>query len=260
MNNHIVYDIEVLDGEYDVYDVHVPETNNFIANEICVHNCEPRLFAHYSKDKNLVEGYNSEPPKDMHQIVADMMQVDRAVTSKRMNMGLLTGMFPKTFAQHMGWDVETAQYYWDEWSKLFPGISKFQQQAKDVMKSRGYVKTILGRKCRLDQPRFAYRAVSRIIQGSSADIMKLIMLRIDQMLEGEGDAAQLLMSVHDSYEWQAPEGEYGDKISREIVRILEDVQSDPINLRIPFKCDMDKGPNWAVATFGDEARSIGGSE
>jgi hypothetical protein len=68
------------------------------------------------------------------------------------------------------------------------------------------------------------------------------------------------MSVHDSYEWQAPKSEYGDKISKEIVRILEDVQSDPINLRIPFKCDMDKGPNWAVATFGDEARSIGGSE
>ena len=212
---------------------------------------EPRLFAHYSQDQALLDGYNKNPPRDMHRIVADMMDVDRGVTAKRMNMGLLTGMQPKTFAQHMGWDVGTAQYYFNEWSKLFPGISGFQAKAKDVMKSRGYVKTVLGRKCRMDSPRFAYRAVSRIIQGSQADAMKLVILRVDKMLESEGDEVQLLMSVHDSYEWQAPIGEYGQKVSSEIVRILEDVQSDPINLRIPFVCETDKGPNWAVATFGE---------
>jgi DNA polymerase-1 len=189
----------------------------------------------------------------MHQITADAMNVDRGYTGKRMGMGLLTGMQPKTFAQHMGWDEETARYYFNEWFKLFPGIQGFQQKAKDVMKSRGYVKTILGRKCRLEQPRFAYRAVSRVVQGSQADMMKLVILRIDKMLEEEGDPAQLLMSVHDSYEWQAPKSEYGDKISKEIVRILEDVQSNPINLRIPFKCDVNKGANWAEATFGESA-------
>jgi DNA polymerase-1 len=214
---------------------------------------EPRIFAHYSRDEALVNGYNADPPRDMHQITADAMNVDRGYTGKRMGMGLLTGMQPKTFAQHMGWDEETARYYFNEWFKLFPGIQGFQQKAKDVMKSRGYVKTILGRKCRLEQPRFAYRAVSRVVQGSQADMMKLVILRIDKMLEEEGDPAQLLMSVHDSYEWQAPKSEYGDKISKEIVRILEDVQSNPINLRIPFKCDVNKGANWAEATFGESA-------
>ena len=36
-NNHVVESVE-LSGKTDVYDIHVPETNSFFANGICVHN------------------------------------------------------------------------------------------------------------------------------------------------------------------------------------------------------------------------------
>lgn len=253
MNNHIIYDIVDVEGEHDVYDITVADTHNFIANEICVHNCEPRLFGHYSQEPALIEGYSQEPFRDVHQVVADMLSVERDPTAKRMNMGIFTGMFPDAFAGHMGWDVAKATRYWNEWFNVFPKIKDFQLTAKNVLKARGFVRTLLGRRGRLDHPRFAYRAVSKIIQGGNADIMKWMLWNIDLMLEAEDDLVQLLMSIHDSFEWQAPDTPEGRRISAEIVRMMEDVQSPPFNLRVPFVVDVGSGDNWCEATFGAEA-------
>lgn len=212
--------------------------------------CEPRLFAHYSGEPALVNGYNAVPPRDMHQVVADMLAVERDPTAKRMNMGILTGMFPKSFAGHMGWGLVEATDAWNRWFVAFPGIKDFQLKAKNVLKSRGYVKTILGRRCRLDQPRFAYKAVSKIIQGSNADILKWYFLILDQMLEELGDPAHILMNIHDAFQWQAPADAMGEALARDMVRKMVTVQEAPFNLRVPFAVDVGKGSNWAEATFG----------
>ncbi len=214
--------------------------------------CEPRLFAHYSKDPKLVEGYLKEPYEDVHAIVANMLNVDRDVTAKRMNMGIFTGMGTERFSEHMKWPLNRATVEWNKWHQLFPTIRSFQNQAKSVLKSRGYVKTILGRRQRLDHPRLAYRGASKVIQGSNADIIKYKMLEIDRMFENDEDLIQLLMSVHDSIEWQAAENKKGEEASRAIIALMSDIQSDPFNLRVPFVVDYMSGHNWAEATFGGD--------
>jgi DNA polymerase I-like protein with 3'-5' exonuclease and polymerase domains len=212
--------------------------------------CEPRLFAHYSKEPALIDGYNSTPPKDMHAVVAEMLNVERDPTAKRMNMGILTGMYPKTFAEHMGWTLDMAEDKWNQWFEAFPKVRAFQDLAKSVFTDRGYVKTLLGRRCRMEHRRFAYRATSRIIQGGNADIMKAKLLEIDKFLEAGGDRSHLLMSVHDSVVYQTPDTEDGRKDSEEIGRIMNDVQTAPYNLTVPFKTDVHSGKNWSEATFG----------
>lgn len=214
--------------------------------------CEPRLFAHYSQEPRLLEGYNSKPPEDMHAVVAKMFNVERDPTAKRMNMGILTGMQPKSFAGHMGWDIQKATEMHQEWFKNFPSIANFQTQAKLAFLHRGYVKTILGRRCRLEDRQYAYRATSRIIQGGNADIIKLKILEADEWLEREGDQAELLMTVHDSINWQAPTGPLGEEMSMTLMKIFCDVRSEPINLRVPFVMDVGHGRNWAEATYGVE--------
>lgn len=214
--------------------------------------CEPRMFAHYSKDQNLVEGYSANPPKDMHSVVAEMLQVDRGTTAKRMNMGLLTGMGLNSFVGHMGMPADEVKDLWNQWWDLFPGIKQFQEQAKQVMLRRGYVKTLLKRRGRMESRRFAYKAVSRIIQGGNADIMKYKLVEIDKLFEQHGDTAQLLMTVHDSFLWQVPIGPEGDELERKALEIMVDVQSEPFNLNIPFVADRDTGANWAEASFGAE--------
>ncbi len=219
-------------------------------NERDYSQCEPRLFGHYSKDPALIDGYTQTPFRDVHQIVADAFGCERDPTAKRMNMGIFTGMQAESFAGHMGWDIDKATREWNRWFDLFQSIRQFQNDAKAVMKSRGFVRTILGRVCRMDNPRFAYRATSRIIQGSNADIVKFKMREIDRMLEDEGDIAWLLMTIHDSFEDETPLGSKGDEISAEITRMMEEVQCPPINLRIPFVVETGSGPSWDIATYG----------
>lgn len=215
--------------------------------------CEPRLYAHFANEKTLLEGYAANPPRDVHQVVAEMFNVERDPTAKRMNMGIFTGMQAESFAGHMGWPLDKAKEMHAAWFDLFSGIKDFQDLAKRVFKSRGYVSTILGRKFRLDHARFAYRAVSRIIQGNNADILKYKLLQLDMYLEEIEDLIQLLMTVHDSFNWQAPLGAEGERHSAEMVRICEDVQTEPFNLRLPFVMDVGKGPNWSIATYGEKS-------
>lgn len=215
--------------------------------------CEPRLFAHYSKSSALLDGYNQTPFRDAHSVTAEMLGVERDPTAKRMNMGLFTGMFPKTFASHMGWSVQEGVDKYNQWFRAYPEIREFQKTAEGILKQRGYVTTLLGRRGRLEHPRYAYRAVSKIIQGSNADIVKWKLLELDQWLEDLGDPAHLLMTVHDSIEWQAPDTPEGEALSEEILVRMADVQSEPFNLRVPFTTDSCSGKNWSEATFGEES-------
>lgn len=220
--------------------------------------CEPRLFAHYSKEPALVDGYNQNPPLDMHHVVAEALNVERDPTAKRMNMGILTGMQVYTFAGHMDWSIEQAQEKFSAWFDAFPGIRTLQDQAKTRFKTRGFVKTLLGRRCRLESARYAYRAVSRIIQGGNADVIKYKLLQCDEYIEGEGldELIQLLMTIHDSIAMQALQGERGRAAVKELVRICCDVQGPPFNLRVPFIMDVGIGPNWAIATYGDKSKEF----
>lgn len=215
--------------------------------------CEPRLFAHYSKEPSLLAGYNQTPFRDMHHVVAEMMNVERDPTAKRMNMGILTGMQTHSFAGHMNLPLDEATQMFNAWFDAFPGIKELQDTVKAVFRSRGYIKTILGRRCRLESARFAYRGTSRLIQGSNADILKERLLACDKYLEAEGDLIHLLMTVHDSIEGQRPKGAEGLRQHAEMIRIMTDVQSAPYNLRVPFVMDSGSGKNWAEATYGPEA-------
>lgn len=214
--------------------------------------CEPRLFAHYSKEPALIDGYSRNPPLDMHHVVAQAFGVERDPTAKRMNMGILTGMQIDTFAAHMGWPREQASDQFKAWFALFPGIKNFQDHVKGVFRTSGFVRTLLGRRCRLESRQFAYRGTSRVIQGGNADILKYKFLEIDEWAESEGDLLQLLMNVHDSFNWESPKGEKGEKLSKELIRMAVNVQTKPFNLRVPFVMDAGHGPNWGVATYGAE--------
>ena len=212
--------------------------------------CEPRLFAHYSGEPALVEGYSRAPFRDVHTVVAELFNADRSTVAKRMNMGMFTGMQAASFSGHMGLSLSEATRLWNQWFEFFPNIRKFQNSAKTALLDRGYVRTLLGRHCRLERRDFAYKATSKIIQGSNADIIKYKMVEVDKWLEENGDRTLLMMSVHDSFVWQAPDSPEGVEDSKQIVAIMSEVQSAPFNLKVPFTVDCHSGRNWAEASFG----------
>lgn len=137
-NNRVITKIEHLNISVPVYDITVPKTNCFIANGICVHNCqnpnlqqvprtkdvraiykappgrlffeadysqlELRIAADYSNDQTMLKIYNEGG--DIHTTTAKLMTNGREPTkeergkAKAVNFGFLYGMAAKKFVEY----------------------------------------------------------------------------------------------------------------------------------------------------------------
>lgn len=208
-----------------------------------------RIFAHYSQSDNLIDGYNADPPVDIHSAVAEMLDVERDPTAKRMNLGMLNGMGIAKLAASINSTPAQAKQHLTNYHTRFPEVREFIQNAATTAQRRGYVFTLLGRHIHYPNSRYAYKACSGIVQGSSADVTKLKMVEVDDYFESEGDNHKLILQVHDELDWLSPEGE--TKVNKEATRIMESFGSDDqISLRVPMPTDASHGANWAEATFG----------
>ena len=223
----------------------VPD-DGFVIEEADAKQQEPRLFTHYSGDPALVEGYRSGT-MDIHDRASSLLNLDRD-TAKRMAMGMLTMMSPPTLAGHMRWDIEKARAAHRTFlTDAFPHIKVFQDTAVQVFKRRGYVKTLLGRRAYCDDPRFAYRAVSRIIQNVGGEHIKMCLLRACQYEDAYPNDVQMLLTIHDSILWQRnPAHDPG-----ELIRTLENVGNE-LGVSVPLPFELGSGPSWAHASYGNK--------
>ena len=230
--------------------VFIPDDDK-ILYEADYSQAEPRTFAHYTQSKKIMSGYLQTPFVDMHSVVANELGVDRGTVGKRLNMGMLTGLGPKSLAGHMDWPVDKAKQTWEWYMKtFFPELKHFHRSATEVYEKRGFVRTMLGRRCNLNRKDLAYQAVSRIIQGAGADIIKYKLLEADKMCEADGDEVNILITIHDSFVFQAaPEKE---EFVAELIKRMSSVQEPPFNMTVPFLMDVGQGENWAIASYGDK--------
>jgi DNA polymerase-1 len=206
---------------------------------------EPRLFAHFSEDRNLLAAYLADPPLDIHDVSSSILSLPRDV-SKRLGLGILTGMGYQALADHMGWTFDEAKRAHNTFlGDAFPGIKDFQTDAKKTMISRGYVRTLLGRRCTVDDNRYAYKAVSRIIQGSGADHTKTALLIACEYCESESDNIDLLMTIHDSFISQHTDRKYRDELSALLANV-----ATKMDVMIPIPVEVGTGANWSVASYG----------
>lgn len=215
---------------------------------------EPRLFTCYSREPALVEGY-SNGTVDIHDVASQLLGLPRDI-GKRMAMGMLSMMYPKTLAMHMRWDVQTARVKHRQFLGGFPNIAAFQKKAVALFRDTGYVKSVLGRVARLSSPKLDYQAVSRIIQNSAGDHLKWMFLMACQFEEAHGDDLQILMTIHDSIIFQAREGRID--LVKELITLLESTaQQPPFNFIIPIPFEVGRGKDWGASSYGPKA---GGEE
>lgn len=224
----------------------VPD-EGYVIEEADAKQQEPRLFTHYSGDPILVEGYRSGS-MDIHDRASQLLNLERDV-AKRMAMGMLTMMSPPTLAGHMRWPLEKARAAHRAFlSDAFPHIRVFQEEAVQVFKRRGYVRTLLGRRAYCEDPRFAYRAVSRIIQNVGGEHIKLCLLRACQYEDAFPNDLQVLLTIHDSLLWQRnPAHDLTD-----LMKLLEGVADYELKLKVPIPFGLGSGKDWARASYGDK--------
>ena len=237
---------------------------------------EFRMFAHYMNSPEFNRQYDDNPDLDFHQIVADITGLPRSASrageanAKQMNLGLIFGMGGGRMAQMMGlpYTTESVQFRGESdfrevmrpgtraqdilnlYHEKIPNVNDLIKKATAQAKARGHVTTLFGRKIRFPKGQFTHKAISGIVQGSSADCLKKKMIELHHYLKGTD--GRLLMTVHDEVNCSIPAGD--TKKIRDIKEIMEnytDVDGygeAPITLRIPIKSEHDVGANWAAAS------------
>jgi len=157
----------------------------------------------------------------------------------------LTGAGAKKAASMLGKPMDEAMGIVNQYFKSMPEIKVLQAEAAAVLRQRGYVRSILGRRSRLEAPGFEYKAVNRLLQCSNADMIKLSMVRIDAMCREVG-GIDMLNNVHDSLDFQ-----YMPDREKDYRRALEIMCEFP-DIRVPIEIEEDSGPDWGWASYGED--------
>ena len=144
------------------------------------------------------------------------------------------------------WEVagEEGQRILDTFDSRLPFVKGLADRCERKASDVGYIKTLSDRRCRFPEEKdgsygWTYKALNRLIQGSSADQTKRAVVDAD-------DAGYFLqLQVHDELDLSIT--------SKDEARGVADVMVNAYRLNIPFRVDLEIGPSWGEAVSWKEA-------
>jgi DNA polymerase-1 len=210
---------------------------------------ELRLLAHFSQDISLVEAFKSG--RDIHletaiKIFGQDMAYENRDIAKSINFGLLYGMGSRKLSQTLGITVAEAKHYIDSYFSSFITVKDFLNSVVQKAKEDGYVKSLLGRKRffnfesanAFEMASYEREAVNTLFQGSAADIIKLAMNSLSEVLKD--DSATMLLQIHDELIFEVRESGVDS-----FCTMAKDIMQDIYKLRVPLACSVNVGDNWS---------------
>jgi len=218
---------------------------------------ELRIMAHLSEDEALLRAFTEG--LDVHRATAaevfgvavDQVSSEQRRYAKVINFGLIYGMSSFGLARNLGIETKAAAAYIDRYFQRYPGVKNYMDATRLSAKSKGYVETVFGRRLYLPEinsPNGPRRggaeraAINAPMQGTAADLIKLSMVKVQEVLDAEKRATKMIMQVHDELVFEVPEAEV-EWVRGEIPRIMAGVA----DLRVPLLAEIGVGPNWDKA-------------
>ena len=220
---------------------------------------ELRLAAHMADVPQLKEAFNAG--QDVHAITAEEVfgTVDRDTRNKAktINFAILYGSSAWGIASRMGLAREEGKAIIDRYFERFPGIRAFMHSTLAFAREHGFTQTLFGRKTHFEpnirSPNPSIRggaeraAINAPIQGTSADLIKRAMARMDGALVDAGlDDVKMLLQVHDELVFEVPQGR--EEAAADVIRRVMANAGDPaVKLDVPLDVEVGWGPNWGEA-------------
>lgn len=218
---------------------------------------ELRLLAHFSGCKELIEAYKEG--QDIHALTAsqvfsvpigDVSDAQRRA-AKAVNFGIIYGISDFGLASNLNISAKQAGEYIKKYFETYSDVKKYMDSNVEFARQNGYVTTLLGRKRVINEIKssnynirsFGERAAMNMpLQGSSADIIKIAMLRVYERLKREGLRSELILQVHDELVIDAYESE-ADRVSE----LLQYEMENAVQLKVPLVAEVRRGKNWYEA-------------
>jgi DNA polymerase I len=171
--------------------------------------------------------------------------------AKMVNYGIAYGLSAYGLSERLNIEQEEAAAYIERYFERFPAVKRYIDQTIEAAKKDGYVSTLLGRRRPIPELRSGRAqtrnqgerlAVNMPIQGTSADIIKLAMVRAHRALAESKLETRLVLQIHDELLFEGPDSEMeaaGELVEREMCAAFE---LDP-----PLAVDVGVGRDWLAA-------------
>jgi DNA polymerase I-like protein with 3'-5' exonuclease and polymerase domains len=225
---------------------------------------EPRMTVHYAASigdngyegsQELMEAYRNSSA-DFHQTVADLVGIERT-QAKTIGLGLMYGMGKGKLALSLGVTKDEADELILKYNKKVPFVKQLSDRCKHAADEKGVIRTKKGRKCRFDmwetkdfglhvaekyedavakygkdniKRAYTYKALNRLIQGSSADQTK------QAMLDCYNAGHLPMLQIHDELCFNIKDEDH----AKEIVKIMQNT----IEFKVPSVVDWALGESW----------------
>lgn len=217
---------------------------------------ELRVLAHVTNDPSLVEAYTTGI--DVHALTAskvydvpvDAVSSEMRNVAKMVNFGVIYGMSAQGLSQRLKIPFATARSFIEEYFKGYAGVREWLDNTLASARNNGYVETVSGRRRMLPDIRsknFNARsaaervAVNAPIQGTSADMIKIAMIRIHNRMREEKLASRMIMQVHDELIFDVPKSEL-DLMEK----LVHEEMEGALPLNVPVLVETGSGINWEV--------------
>jgi DNA polymerase-1 len=220
---------------------------------------ELRLAAHMADVPQLKEAFREGA--DIHNITAEELfgTVDRDTRgkAKTVNFAILYGISSWGLAGRLGVSKEEGKAIIDRYFERFPGIRAYIHSTLGFAREHGFTQTLFGRKTHfmpnIRSPNPSIRggaeraAINAPIQGTSADLIKRAMARMDEALADAGLVdVKMLLQVHDELVFEVPEGR--EQAAADVIkRVMAHAAEPALKLDVPLDVEVGWGPNWGAA-------------
>ena len=231
----------------------IPEENSvFLSSDYS--QIELRMFAHMSGEQNLIDAFkhhldiHTKTAMDIYHVSKDEVTKNMRRDAKAVNFGIIYGISSFGLAEDLGVDIKTAKKFLDNYLETFPGIKNYMDKVIKDAYEKGYVKTIMNRKRKIDElyntnhmikVQGERMALNTPIQGSSADILKKAMIDIYNEFNRLNLKSKMILQVHDELIFNVKNDEL-EKVKEIVINFMENAYK----LNVPLEVDVEIGKNW----------------
>jgi DNA polymerase I len=213
---------------------------------------ELRIMADISNDKLLIQDFingldihTSTAARVLDKKLDEVTHKERNL-GKTVNFGMIFGQTPYGLSRLLGIDRDLAGKYINAYFEHYKGVEQYMRKIEYEAFEKGYVQTMFGttrniagirsRNVRM-KAAAAREAINMPIQGSEADIMKLVMVRIGQFIEEKYNSkAYILLQIHDEIVMEV-ENSLVEMFSEEVKSIM----LETVSLDVPFDVHVSSG-------------------
>lgn len=230
----------------------LPEYDEFLSTDYS--QIELRVLAHLSNSKELINAFNNNI--DIHkQVASDIFGVplEEVTTLQRSKakavvFGIVYGISSFGLGENLQIKATEAKELINKFNELYPGVKEYMDKTVKDAYDNGYVKTMFNRKRNIEELKnrnYLIRqsgermAMNTPIQGTSADILKIAMIKIDNEMEKNNLKSKMLLQVHDELIFDCLKEE------KEILtKIVKDAMENTVKLNVDLKASIDFGTTW----------------